>query len=55
MISDYVLDRGRENGPERESAPATERDRPARPLASSAQDPPEQRRLSPREVEVPSR
>ena len=37
-MSDYVLDRGREKGPESESGPATAR--PARLLAPIEQNPP---------------
>ena len=55
VMSDYVLDRRRDKGPEREPAPATERDRKLRPLASTAQNPPEQQRLFPLEMEGPSR
>ena len=55
VMSDYVLNRRREKGPERESGPAIERDRLGRPPVPAVQNPPLQRRLFPREVEVPSR
>ena len=55
VMSDYVMERGRDKGPERESRPATERDRPRRPLVPAAQNPPELRRLFPREMDGPSR
>ena len=54
-MSDYVLARGREEGPERESGPVTERDRSARQLVPAAQKPPELRKLFPREMEGTSR
>ena len=59
VISDYVLDRGREKGPERESGPAVERERGlAREHSAPTGPSPERpgfRRLFPREIEAPSR
>ena len=55
VMSDYVLDRRREKGPERESEPATERSRSAQPSIPAEQRPPEQRRLFQRELAMPSR
>ena len=46
-MSDYVLARGREEGPERESGLVTERDRSARQLVPAEQKPPELRKLFP--------
>ena len=54
VMSDYVLDRGRDKGPERESGSATERDRQARPPVPTQQHLPKQRRVFPREMEGPS-
>ena len=55
VMSDYVLARGREEGPEREFGPVTERDRSARQLVPAEQKPPELRKLFPREMEGTSR
>lgn len=54
-MSDYVLARGREEGPERESDPVTERDRSARQLVPAEPKPPELRKLFPHEMEGTSR
>lgn len=50
VMSDYVLDRGREKGPERGSGPATGRDRPRRPSVPTEENPPLRRTLFPREI-----
>ena len=55
LMSDYILDRGREKGPERESEPATERNRSAQRPIPAEPDRPGQLRLFQREVAMPSR